>query len=136
MKKRRVIIFLGLIVVCLVIWILFNPFGRFGWCRFGYLTYNSLPRPLSDLQVRCDGKTRTVEKTHDLKLEDVRWLLEPRPEILIIGDGWDGVVRPREEIKQIEDCEVRIMKTGEAVEEFNKLKRQKKKVAIHVHSTC
>jgi hypothetical protein len=136
MKKKRITIILGVILVGLVVWLCVNPPGRFGFCSFAYITYNSIPRPLSDLQVRSDGKTRSVEKTHDLKLQHVEWLLEPKPEILIIGTGWDGVTKPSPEIRTIQDCEVRILKTQEAIKLFNRLKRDKRKVAIHLHSTC
>ena len=88
------------------------------------------------MQVRSDGKVRTVEKTHDLKYEDIEWLLESKPEILIIGTGWQGIVKPEEKIKKVGSCKIHIMKTGEAVNLFNKLKSEGKKVSIHLHSTC
>jgi hypothetical protein len=58
------------------------------------------------------------------------------PEILIIGIGWDGIVKVDEKIQKGAGCEVRIEKTGKAIGLFNSLKKQKRKVAIHVHSTC
>ena len=94
MKLKKLIIIVSVILVGLVAWLCINPPGRFGICTFACTTYSGLPRLLSDLQVRSDGKTRTVDKTHDLKLEHVQWLLEPKPEVLIIGTGWDGVTRP------------------------------------------
>ncbi len=135
-KKKRRKILGGALVILLVGWVLFNPPGRFGICTFGLTTYGCIPRPVSDIQVRCDGKTRSVEKTHALKLDHVQWLLDPVPSILIIGIGWEGAVNPEQQIRDLKDCEVRILKTGEAVKEYNRLKRQGKRVAIHVHSTC
>ena len=113
-----------------------NPPGRFGICFFGCSTYSCLPRPFSDIQVRADGRTRSVEKTHDLQHKHIEWLLDPMPEILIIGIGWDGIVKVDEKIQKGAGCEVRIEKTGKAIGLFNSLKKQKRKVAIHVHSTC
>jgi hypothetical protein len=136
LKKKRIIIILAVILAALVLWLCINPPGRFGFCTFAYITYNSIPRPLSDLQVRSDGKTRSVEKTHDLKLQHVEWLLTPKPQVIIIGTGWDGVTKPRPDIRAIPDCDLRILKTEEAIKLFNQLKRERKKVAIHVHSTC
>jgi hypothetical protein len=136
LKKKRRVFVLVFIIAALVIWLWINPPGRFGFCTFGLTTYNCIPRPLSDLQVRSDGKTRKSEKTHDLKMEHVQWLLEPKPQILIIGTGWDGAVKPQADIQKIKDCDVRILKTEEAVKEFNQIKRNNKKVAIHIHSTC
>ena len=122
--------------VCLAGWLILNPPGRFGICTFGLVTYGCIPRPASDIQVRGDGATRTVEKTHDLKLADVQWLLDPLPGVLIISVGWDGAVTPEKAIAGIAQCEVRILKTGEALKLYNALKRQGQKIAIHVHSTC
>jgi hypothetical protein len=135
-KKKRMVFVLVFIIAALVVWLCINPPGRFGFCTFGLTTYNCIPRPLSDLQVRSDGQTRKAEKTHSLKLEHVQWLLEPKPQILIIGTGWDGVVKPHPDIQKINDCDIRILKTEEAVKTFNRLKQENKKVAIHVHSTC
>lgn len=118
-----------------LIWVIVNPPGRFGYCRFAWTTYSCVPHPFGDFQIRADGTTRNVEKTHDLRLEQIAWLLEPKPEILIIAIGWDGVVDPDERIKSLEGCEVKVLKTPDAIQLFNSLKG-KKKVAIHLHSTC
>ena len=135
-KRKRRLIFGACSAIILVGWVLLNPPGHFGFCMFGLTTYDRIPRPASDLQVRCDGTTRSMEKTHALKLEHVQWLLDPMPSILIIGIGWDGAVHPLEQVKDLKDCEVRILKTGEAIEEYNRLKSQGERVAIHAHSTC
>ena len=136
MKKKRGLIFGACFAIILVGWFFLNPPGRFGFCMFGLTTYGCIPHPASDLQVRCDGTTRSVEKTHALKLEHVLWLLDPMPSILIIGIGWDGAVHPLEQVKDLKDCEVRILNTGEAIEEYDRLKSEGERVAIHVHSTC
>lgn len=135
-NKRRTAASLLLLVLLLVLWVVFNPFGRFGWCSFGFTIYNAIPRPVTDIQVRADGKVRRVAKTHDLRYEDIVWLLDPKPDLLIIATGWDGVTVPRPEIGNLRDCEVRILKTEEARLLFNALKRSGKQVAIHFHSTC
>ena len=135
-KKTRWKILACVMVVLLLGWVLLNPPGRLGICAFGLTTYDCIPYPVSDIQIRCDGRTRSVEKTHDLKLEHVQWLLDPMPTVLIISTGWDGVTNPEQKIRDLKDCEVRILKTGEAVKEYNHLKKQGEKIAIHVHSTC
>ena len=135
-KKKRRMIFGASLAILLAGWVFLNPPGRFGFCAFGLTTYGCIPRPASDVQVRCDGTTRSVEKTHALKLEHVQWLLEPMPSILIIGIGWAGAVHPLEQVKDLKDCEVRILKTGDAIEEYNRLKSEGQMVAVHIHSTC
>ena len=136
MKLKKLIIIVSIILIGFVLWLCVNPPGRFGFCTFACVTYSGIPRPLSDLQVRSDGKTRKVEKTHELKLEHVEWLLESKPDVLIIATGWDGVTKPDTRIEGLQDCEITILKTGEAVKLFNELKKKQKKVSIHVHSTC
>lgn len=136
MKLKKLIVIVGIVLAAIVVWMCVNPPGRFGISTFACVTYSGIPRPLSDLQVRSDGKTRKVDKIHDLKVEHVAWLLESKPEVLIIAVGWDGVTKPDGNIVGLQQCKVAILKTGEAVRLFNKLKKGKKKVSIHVHSTC
>ena len=137
MKRRRK--FITLLVVFIFIctaWLIANPLGRFGWCCYAYTTFSAWPRPISDIQVRSDGTTRKIAKTHDLTFEQIEWLLTPKPEILIIALGWDGVTTPDDRIRQHQGCEVHIVKNKEAIALFNRLKRDGKRVAMHYHSTC
>src|SRR5258706_15587294 len=109
MKKKAfaTVILVGLGVI---VWVVFNPPGQFGWCRFGFTVYGGVPRLISDIQVRSDGAVRKVTKTHDLTMENIEWLLKPQPEILIIAIGWDGVTRPDQGIAAIQNCKVHILK--------------------------
>lgn len=137
MKKRLLIIVPIILVIAIVAWFVVNPIGRFGYRGFGVTVYGSFPYAPSDIQVRANGEIRKVEKTHELTYEDVKWLLQSeKPDVLFIGTGWQGKVNADDKIKNIDGVDVRIMKTGEAVEEFDKLKGEGRKVAIHVHSTC
>lgn len=135
-RKRKLAIAFILLAVFVAVWCVANPPGRFGWCRYALTTYNCFPRLVSDLQVRADGSRRTVPKTHDLAFADIQWLLESKPEALIISLGWDGVVRPDEKIRGHKDCELHLLKNREAINLFNRLKKSGKRVAIHLHSTC
>ncbi len=127
------------VVVCLAtvgFWLYNNPVGRLGWCQFGYSTYNACPRPVSDFQVRADGKVRKVKKTHDLGLDQVEWLLTPMPEVLIIGTGWDGGTAVSDAVRSQENCEVQVLKSDAARALYNRLKDEGRRVALHFHSTC
>lgn len=137
-KKLRIIaIGLGaLLVVFAIVWLIVNPPGKFGYCRFGSTIYSCWPYSDSDIQVRHGGAVRKVEKTHQLKYEDIEWLLEDTPKTLIIATGWTGAVEPDEKIKKINQCALKILKDEEAIKLYNKLKKSGKKVAIHYHSTC
>ncbi len=136
MRKRVLLAASALFLVVVLIWILGNDSDRFGWSGFAFTTFDRIPRPVSDLQIRADGEVRTVEKTHSLDYESVAWLLEPEPEVLIIALGWDRVVRPSDRVKAIRSCALHLLPSGEAAELYNELKDRGVRVAIHYHSTC
>ena len=135
-KKKILVGTLSTLMVLLIVWVAINPPGTFGYCRFALTTYGSVPYPALDIQVQSDGRLRFVDKTHDLKFDAIEWLLASGPDVLIICKGWQGVVRVNEDITAIDNCTVEVLKTGEAISRFRELKKQGKKVAIHVHSTC
>jgi hypothetical protein len=109
-SKRKLILVLVVLGLLCAGWFIANPPGRFGWCFFGYTTFNACPRPIADFQVRADGTTRKVPKTHQLTFEKIEWLLTPKPEVLIIAVGWDGVASPDDRIREYKDCEIHILK--------------------------
>ena len=135
-RRAKLVTVLLVVLLPLGLWLVANPPGCFGWCGFGYSIYGACPHIISDLQIRADGTTRTVSKTHDLTFEQIEWLLRPQPEVLIIALGWDGVTTPDERIRSFKGCEVRMLKNKEGLELFNRLKASGKRVAIHYHSTC
>ena len=77
MKRKRWVLPGIAIVALAVAWFALNRPGRFGLAVFGLTTYNSIPWPGVDLQVRPDGTSRRVEKTHELSANDIAWLPAP-----------------------------------------------------------
>lgn len=74
---------------------------------------------------------------HSLCPEDLKLVIERRPEILIIGTGAYGAMDvPYETEKFLEDLEIKVIwnPTAEAVEIFNRLAGQK--IAGAFHLTC
>lgn len=136
MRKRKLIFILTALLIFSGVWFIFNPVGKFGFCAFGFTIYGSVPRIISDHQIRSDGKRRKVGKTHDLALANVGWLLEPKPDELIISTGWHGITKPSNDILALDGIKVHVIKNEEAIKLFNKLKDDGIKVAIHYHSTC
>jgi len=77
--------------------------------------------------------------THRIGSWEVEKLLSSKPEIIIIGNGQSGVLKVTDEVrKKIEaaSAELKILLTPAAIEEFNKLYQEGKKVNCLIHTTC
>jgi len=104
-------------------------------------------------KITIDGKTYTSDviiypgrvdsswwrkEGHYLQVLDLIDVINTKPDILIIGTGYSGVmVVPKETISHLESrgIEVHIERTEKAVELFNKLQKDKKVIAA-LHLTC
>lgn len=75
---------------------------------------------------------------HRLHPEDIVDALNARPDILIIGTGYAGVMTvPKKTLEHIasQGVDVKVERTGKAVDLFNSLQGKKKSV-IALHLTC
>ncbi len=75
---------------------------------------------------------------HRLHVEDLRDVLKDKPEVLVVGTGYSGLMRvPAETIGYVESegIEFIAQKTAEACETFNRLVKSRKVVAA-LHLTC
>ncbi|HPS03475.1 MAG TPA: hypothetical protein PLA90_18220, partial [Candidatus Sumerlaeota bacterium] len=80
-------------------------------------------------------QVRQVPRSHGVRPDQVEWLLESQPDLLIIGTGWQEAVQPDVSIQSSDTCEVLKLPTPEAIRLYN-AQRGKRRVAIHLHSTC
>ncbi len=86
---------------------------------------------------RVDDNWRRVEG-HLLSLGDVLQIMDKKPDVLIIGNGADGVMRvPEDVIKAIEakGINVIVKRTADACNEYNLLSQTQNVVAA-LHLTC
>jgi len=77
-------------------------------------------------------------ESHNLCIEDIKKILDNKPETLIIGTGYYGLMKvPSELIKYLEskNIEVIIKRTKDACDEYNTL-HQKKNVVAAFHLSC
>ena len=77
-------------------------------------------------------------ESHHLCIEDIKNILDIKPETLILGIGYYGLMKvPLELIKYLEsnNIEVIIKKTKDACDEYNK-RHQKENVVAALHLTC
>lgn len=76
---------------------------------------------------------------HRLAPEDLRTVLAERPEVLVVGTGYDGRMQvPGETVDVLRGAgiDVRVAKTGAAVGQFNRLQRECARVVAALHLTC
>jgi len=107
--------------------------------EFGRIVING-KRYDSDLIVFFD-KVRSGwwrKEGHRLHVEDLKDVLEVKPEVLVVGTGYSGLMAvPSETRKYVESGGNRThgQKTTEACETFNRLIKSRKVVAA-LHLTC
>ena len=133
MKKALVVV--TVFIVLITAWVGFNPIGRFGFCRFGLLVYSAIPFPAVDLVVHANGLPAVRgSKEHFVAFAEIEGLLKERPDVLIIGTGYDNLVQVEEEVAALPTVE--ILPTPQAVRRYNELRDEGKRVAAIIHSTC
>ena len=79
------------------------------------------------------------DTTHEVGDWEVEELLGDGPEMIIIGNGFAGVLKISEKLKdQIskQGIDLKILETPKAIDEFNRLAEQGKKVNALFHTTC
>ena len=104
-------------------------------------------------KITIDGKTYTSDviiypervdsswwrkEGHSLHIVDLKGVIDEKPEILVVGTGYSGMmVVPEETISYLRSkgVEVQVARTEKAVEFFNKLSKDKKVIAA-LHLTC
>jgi hypothetical protein len=106
---------------------------------FGRITING-KRYSTDLLVFPD-KVKTGwwrKEGHRLQITDLKEVLEAKPEVLVVGTGYSGMMNvPPETRKYIESEGIKLIvqKTAEACQTFNQLIESRKIVAA-LHLTC
>ncbi len=78
---------------------------------------------------------------HLLQLDDIKDIIDAKPEVLVVGTGAAGVMRIHPEVKghlQKKGIALRAAKSSEAVEIFNNLMEElgPDRVSLAIHLTC
>ena len=104
--------------------------------RFGLTVVGACPIPAFDITIRANGTVGLRRKTHRITAEEVRALVEPGLEAIIIGNGWDqgSLVDPG--VVAQGGILVEVLRTEEAFKRYNALRAQGKRVALIAHTTC
>lgn len=107
---------------------------KFGQIMINGKTYNS------DLIIFTDHINNTWwrREGHNLYIEDIQEIINKKPEIIIIGTGFFGLMKVSSDlIKYLESIGIKVIikTTKDASDEYNKLYKKKKVIAAF-HLTC
>ncbi|HKJ70217.1 MAG TPA: MTH938/NDUFAF3 family protein [Gammaproteobacteria bacterium] len=95
-----------------------------------------------DVLILADGRVRSPwwrRQGHSLDPEDLAELLADPPQTLVIGTGYYGNMQvPERTLKALRErgVEPRVARTGEAVDELNRLAQGSARIAAALHLTC
>jgi hypothetical protein len=92
----------------------------------------------SDVFIHPLGEVEVREKSHEIKKEEIEYLLQDNPDVIVIGKGTSGVAELDEDAKALIksiDVEVIMGNTPDIREKFNE-KAAEKSVAALIHTTC
>lgn len=108
--------------------------------RFGLIKINGQEFE-KDVFIDLEGKVSSWwrEESHLFQKKDVEPFLEKKPEIVIFGTGEGGVAKLSKELEGfLENLGIELVaeKTGQAIESYNKAKKEDKKVVAFLHLTC
>jgi hypothetical protein len=110
-------------------------------CAFGSMVIDG-KRYTSDLIIFPDGGVKDSwwrKKGHRLTIDDIKGLIETRPEVIVAGTGDSGLMRPEKILEKYllqEGIEFKHASNLEAVEIYNDLILKKKRVGACFHLTC
>ncbi len=107
---------------------------------FGHIRINGKPYS-SDVIIYNDRVDASWwrKEGHRLQEDDLVDVLKARPDILVIGTGYFGVMSvPEATIESLKasGIEIQVERTGKAVDVFNALQAGDKRVIAALHVTC
>lgn len=92
----------------------------------------------SDMIIWWDSKLEYLEKTHTFPEAFLRKLLKRKPQAVVVGTGLEGTVKILPGVRELakkRKVKLFVDRTGNAVEIFNGLLANKKKVVAILHVT-
>lgn len=106
---------------------------------FGSITVNGKQYD-HDIWVFADGSVEERKGGyHTFLVKEVRTLLEGKPEIIVVGAGTASCVEISEEAKQLAESKgvkIESAATSKAIERYNQLVSDGRKIAAAFHVTC
>ena len=108
--------------------------------RFGSIVINGVEykKDLIIFPDRVESNWWRIEG-HKLQIEDIRNVIDFKPEILVVGKGAYGFMQVTDEAKKLlaeKDIQLVAKKTDEACLVYNDLLKKKIKLVAALHLTC
>ena len=108
--------------------------------KFGSITVNGKTY-YDDVIVTWDDEVKEIHLNirHLFGLPEFNQIASKKPDVLIIGTGDSGLLRVSEDIKRLckeRGIELTEMTSKGAIEKFNEIFNQGKKVVAFIHVTC
>jgi hypothetical protein len=110
--------------------------GRVSYSRFGLTVFGFIPVPVLDITVGSHGGLWFRDKSHFVSIEEVRSLMAPEVQVVVIGTGWNGAVTVDSAVRNLEGCEIHVLPTPRAFDLFNRCVSEGTKAVLIAHSTC
>ncbi len=94
-----------------------------------------------DVFINLSGEVKDWQRqqSHLFQKADVKDLLEENLEVVVFGTGKSGLAKVSDELKVFIESggiKVIIFPTDQAVQEYNEMKQENKKVVAFLHLTC
>lgn len=107
--------------------------------EFGKIVVDGVPYA-EDVMILSDRVVRWWRKEgHRLRVEDLSDVLEDRPQDIVIGTGYDGMMDVPKEVQddlRSRGMSIHVGRTSEAVAVYEELLSKNRRVAAALHLTC
>ena len=106
--------------------------------EFGNIVINDKVYSENNIIIFWDD-VRVIEKSHEITKHDFEKVLLREPEVVVIGIGFNNLVKVSDEVKEIADrnkIELIVLDTKTAIKEFKNVVHTGKRVAAIIHPTC
>lgn len=110
-------------------------------CNFGSMVIDQ-QQYRSDLVIFPDGRVAGDWRRaagHHLEMQDIEGLVAAGPDVIIVGTGIFGLMRPANDLARLlsaQGIELLAARTKTAAQEYNRLKQSSRRVAACFHLTC
>ena len=103
------ILFTAAVVLIVLLPLASAAYGRITYARFGLTVYGLIPVPTLDITVGPRGGLWFRDKSHTISLDEVRSLMSPQVEVLVIGTGWHGAASVDPAVRDLKGIKTEIV---------------------------